>query len=77
LSALLDKAIAAMRKLPEAEQDMIARETLGRVEADAKRGKLFADPRSTKALKGLAAEAEAEIECGDVFDFDPAGGREP
>jgi hypothetical protein len=77
MSALLDKAIAAIRELPEGEQDAIAREMLERIEADARWDKLFADPRSKDALKRLAAEAQADIERGDVFDFDPADGRKP
>jgi hypothetical protein len=77
MNAMLDKAISAIRKLPDAEQEAIAREVLERIEADARWEKLFADPRSKDALKRLAAEAEAEIERGDVFDFDPADGRQP
>ena len=44
---------------------------LERIEADTRWEKLFADPRSKDALKRLAAEAEAEIERGDVTR--PAG----
>lgn len=36
MNALLDKAISAIRKLPEAEQEAIALELLERVEADAR-----------------------------------------
>jgi len=36
MSALLDKAISAIQKLPEAEQETIAREVLERIEADAR-----------------------------------------
>ena len=64
MSALLDKAISAIQKLPEAEQETIAREVLERIEADARWEKLFADPRSKDALKRLAAEAQADIERG-------------
>jgi hypothetical protein len=77
MNALLDKAISAIKKLPEAEQEAIAREVLERIDADARWEKLFADPRSKDALKRLAAEAEDDIERGDVFDFDPADGRQP
>jgi hypothetical protein len=75
MSALLDKAISAIRKLPEAEQEAIAREVLDRIEGDARWDALFADLRSTNALKRLAAEAEAEIERGEVLDFDPGDNR--
>ena len=72
MNALLDKAITAIEKLPEAEQEGIAREVLERIEADARWEALFADPRSQDALQRLAAEAEADIKRGDVFDFDAA-----
>ena len=36
MNALLDKAISAIQKLPEAEQEAIAREVLERIEADAR-----------------------------------------
>jgi hypothetical protein len=72
MNALLDKAISAIQKLPEAEQEAIAREVLERIEADARWDKLFADPRSKDALGRLAAEAQADIERGDELDFDPA-----
>jgi hypothetical protein len=72
MNALFDKAIIAIRKLPEAEQEAIACEILERIEADARWDALFADPRSEHALQRLAAEAEAEIKRGEAFDFDPA-----
>jgi hypothetical protein len=72
MNALLDKAIIAIRKLPEAEQEAIACEILERIEADARWDALFADPRSEQALRRLAAEAEAEIKRGEAFDLDPA-----
>jgi hypothetical protein len=77
MNALLNKAISAIRKLPEAEQEAIAREVLERLEADARWEKLFADTRSAAALKRLAAEAEEDIERGDVLDIDPADRRHP
>ena len=77
MNALLDRAISSIQKLPEAEQEAIALELLERIDADARWEALFADPRSEEALNRLAAEAEADIERGDVLDFDPAGGRTP
>ena len=68
MSALLDKAIFAIRKLPEAEQEAIAREILERIEADARWQELFADPRSESLLDRLADEALDEIRRGDVID---------
>lgn len=72
MNALLNKAIAAVSKLPDAEQEAIAREMLDRLEADAKWDALFADPRSKAALSRMAAEARADIARGDVLDYDPA-----
>ena len=57
MNALLDKAISAIQKLPEAEQEAIAREVFERIEADARWDTLFADPRSEEALQRLADEA--------------------
>ena len=71
MNALFDKAIAAIAKLPDAEQEAIAREMLDRLEADARWEKLFADSRSSGTLSRLAAEARDEITSGEVCDFDP------
>ncbi len=67
MNALLDKAISAIRKLPETEQEAIACELLERIEADARWDALFADPRSEAALKRLADEARDEIRRGETF----------
>jgi len=75
MNALLDKAISAIQKLPEAEQEAIAREVLERIEADARWDVLFADPRSKGVLKRLAGEAQEDIERGDILDLDPADRR--
>lgn len=75
MNALLDKAICAIRQLPEAEQEAIAREIPERIEADARWDALFADPRSKAVLSRLADEAFEEARRGDVLDFDPADGR--
>jgi hypothetical protein len=72
MNALLNKAIAAVSKLPDADQEAIAREVLDRLEADARWDQLLADPRSESALSKLVAEARADIARGDVLDFDPA-----
>lgn len=69
MNALLDKAIAAMTELPEAEQEAIARDVLDRLEADARWDALLADPRSNAVLSKLAAEARADIARGDSEDI--------
>ncbi len=66
MNALFDKAVAAIAKLPDAEQEAIAREMLDRLEADARWEKLLSDPRSKTALSRLAAEARAEIARGKI-----------
>jgi sugar-specific transcriptional regulator TrmB len=77
MNALLDKAISAIKKLPEPEQEATAREVLERIEADARWDKLFADPRSEALLERLADEALNEIRRGDVIDGDPGDRRAP
>jgi hypothetical protein len=77
MNALLDKAIFAIRKLPEAEQKAIARELLDRIEADARWDTLLADPRSESLLDRLADEALDEIRRGDVVDGDPGDRHAP
>lgn len=77
MNALFDKAIAAIAKLPDAEQEAIAREMLDRLEADDRWEKLLADPRSKTSLARLAAEAGADIARGDVTDGDPGSKTGP
>ena len=77
MNALLDKAISAIKRLPEAEQEAIAREVLDRIEADARWDALFADPRSEALLERLADEALDEIRRGDVIEGDPGSRRSP
>ncbi len=70
MNALVDKAVFAIRKLPEAEQEAIAREILERREADARWDALFADPRSEALLKRFADEALEETRRS-VIDAPP------
>ena len=71
MNALLTKAIAAAAKLPDAEQEAIARELLARLEADARWERLFSDPRSEDLLSRLAAEALDDIAKCDAIEGDP------
>lgn len=75
MNALLDKAIAAITKLPDAEQEAIARDVLDRIEADARWEELLAGPRSNTVLSQLAAQTREEIALGHVEDSDPATRR--
>jgi hypothetical protein len=70
MNALVSKAIEAIAKLPDTEQEVIAREVLARLEADARWDKLFADPRSEALLDRLADEAEIEIARGEIVDLE-------
>lgn len=75
MNALLDKAISALKRLPEAEQEAIAREVLERIAADARWDQLLADPRSEDVLRRLATEAREDAARGEVLDTDPGDGR--
>jgi hypothetical protein len=77
MSTLLDRAVAAIRELPEAGQEAIAREILERIEADARWDALFADPRSETLLERLADEAHEEVRRGEVYDGDPSDRNPP
>ena len=70
---LMDRAIIAIRKLPETEQDTLARELLDRLAADEKWDRLLADPRSDGLLSHLAAEAREEVARGEFREDDPSG----
>lgn len=72
MNPLLDKAMKAVARLPEAEQEAIARDILAQIEADDRWDRLLADPRSPGTLRRLAAEARADIARGDVIDGDPS-----
>jgi hypothetical protein len=72
MNALLEKAISAVKKLPEVEQEAIAREVLERIGADARWDALFVDPRSEALLERLADEVADEVRRGDVIDGDPS-----
>jgi hypothetical protein len=60
-----------LQKLPETEQEAIAREASERIEADARWDILLADPRSEAILKRLADEAREDIDRGELVDGDP------
>ena len=77
MNALLDKAISAIQKLPEAEQEAIAREVLDRIAAHARWDALFADPRSEALLERLADAALDEVSRGDIIEGDPGNRRVP
>ena len=69
MTKLLEKALAEVAKLPEAEQDVFARQMLDELD-EAQWDKSFADPRSEILLERLAAEAIAEDEAGETMPLE-------
>lgn len=72
MNALLNKAITALQKLPDKEQEAIARDVLDQLAADDRWRDLLSDPRSAGVLEKLAEEARRDIAAGRVSDRDPS-----
>lgn len=68
----LDQALTELKNLPADAQEAVIRDFLELIRSEAKWDRLFADPRSEKALHELAAEADAEDARGEIYNFDPA-----
>jgi hypothetical protein len=66
----MEEAIAAISKLPESEQDLIAQSLLDEFEAEEKFDEFIA--QNIGVAKRLAAEARAEIDAGltEALDLD-------
>ena len=75
MNSIVTKAIEALSKLPEPEQEAIARDLLDRIEGDARWDALLADPRSDDVLAQLASEAKNDIKAGRTIQSDPATRR--
>ena len=69
MTKLLDQAIEAVARLPETEQDRIARLILEELRAEAGWDERFR--RSQDRLSQLAEAAREEIARGEVRDEDP------
>jgi hypothetical protein len=69
MTKLLDQAIEAVARLPETEQDRIARLILEELRAEAGWDERFR--RSQDRLSQLAEAAREEIARGEVGDEDP------
>lgn len=69
MTKLLEKAVARVQALPDAEQDAIAALILEELEDDERWDAAFA--RSPDVLARLAAEADAEDRAGLTEDLDP------
>jgi hypothetical protein len=72
MTKLLEKAIAAMRRLSDDAQDSVAREVLARIEEEADWDKLAASPASRSWLEKTARAAIEEHEKGELLPFDPS-----
>jgi hypothetical protein len=75
MSKVLNQALKELKALPEDAQVAIAHDLLEMIRSERNWDALFADPRSDGILKRLAAEADADVARGAVFDFDPATRR--
>jgi hypothetical protein len=70
MTSLLEKALREAARLPEPEQDRIARLILDEIEDEARWQSSFA--KSQDQLAALADAAREEIARGDVRDEDPS-----
>lgn len=69
MTRLLDDALTELAKLPEWEQDAVARWLLEELASERRWQKIFAD--SEERLAGLADEALAEHHRGHTEELDP------
>jgi len=69
MTQLLEKAFAEAAKLPEEEQDVLARALLEELAAERRWNELFS--QSEDVLGELAAEAMAEYRAGRTHKLDP------
>lgn len=69
MTQLLEKAFVEAGKLPDEEQDALARAVLEELAAERRWDDLFS--RSEDVLGQLAAEAEAEYRAGRTQRLDP------
>jgi len=69
MTQLLEKAFVEAAKLPDEEQDALARAMLEELAAERRWDDLFG--RSEDVLGQLAAEAEAEYRAGRTQRLDP------
>ena len=68
MTKLPDKAIAAARKLPPEDQDSVGAIILEEIADEARWARKFAETRPV--LEAMVADAEAEIEAGDVLPLE-------
>ena len=71
MTDLMEKAIAALKQLPEGEQDAMAREVLARIAEEAEWDRLVASPASHAWLEQAAKRALESHKAGRTKPFDP------
>jgi hypothetical protein len=74
MTSLLEKALREAARLPESEQDRIARLILDEIEDEARWQNSF--EKSQDQLAALANAAREEIARGDVREDDPSTASE-
>ena len=72
MNALLEKALAEVARLPDAEQAAIAALILDEIAGERGWDERFA--RTQGSLGELVRRARADAERGDFLDFDPSDG---
>ena len=70
MTELLKKAIAAVGRLPESEQNVLAEQILEELADEASWDHAFADPRSGLILDQLIAHAKAQVAEGGADALD-------
>jgi hypothetical protein len=70
MNKMLEQALAELAKLPEAQQEAIAREILEQLEADKGWDERFA--KSQNQLAKLSKRAGRHIADGTTLPFDPS-----
>ena len=72
MTKLLERAIEALKRLPDADQDSMAREVLTRIEEEAEWDHLVASPKSQSWLEDAARQALEEHARGETLPVDPS-----
>ena len=66
MTRLMEKAIAAIKSLPEQEQDALAQELLDRLDEESEWSRLVGSPKSQAWMAEAAREALAEHDRGET-----------
>lgn len=72
MTQLLEKAFDRASRLPDEQQDEVARLFLAELESEERWSELFARPESETLLERLAAEALDDHRAGKTRPLDPS-----